>query len=435
MSYYSVALTLVVLAAFPLLVGFSFALRPVLRRRLAEKYEKSTAASTLLLEAVSGIHAVKALAVEQAIHRKWQAALTAQVVAAFRAANINGMSNAFNHFIQRATTLAVLWIGGHMAVRGELSAGQVIAFQMLALRAIHPMMRIAQIWQELQQMILSSEELGKIMNVKPEAESGQGESLSSAIDGAVVLQRVVFSYSPAVPPVINGLSLDARPGQVIGIVGRSGCGKSTLAKLLHRLYAPDDGAILIDGLEIRHYDAQHLRRQISVVPQDIFLFSGTIRDNICMRHPNAEMASIIAAAKSADAHEFISSLPEGYDTVVGERGGVLLSGGQRQRIAIARALHAQPKILILDEATSALDYESERKVQDNLRRVCANCTVFVIAHRLSTVVHADKILVLDKGKFVEEGRHTELIASQGLYRQLYAQQNVSAQGGRHADEG
>lgn len=432
MLHYSVMLTAVVVAAFPLLIGVSLCLRPLMRHRLEEKSGRGSDAQSILLEAVTGIHTVKALAAERATRKKWESALTSHVTASFKATNLSGINSALNHFIQRATTLVVLWIGANLVMRGELSIGQMIAFQMLTLRVTHPMVRVAQTWQEFQQIALSVEELGKVMNVPTEVEAGQSGKLSCAITGSVVFSNIVFRYSSTTPPVLNGLSLAAKPGQIIGIVGRSGCGKSTLAKLLQGLYLPETGTVLVDGLDVRHYDPSRLRQQIGIVPQDIFLFSGSIRDNISMHQADAAFETIIEAAREADAHEFITAFPQGYDTVVGERGGVLLSGGQRQKIAIARALHAKPKVLILDEASSAMDYESERVVQGNLRRVCACCTVIVIAHRLSTVRQADKIFVLQEGRFIEEGTHTDLMARGGSYHQLYLQQDAPINASQYA---
>lgn len=432
MLHYSVMLTAVVVAAFPLLIGLSFLLRPFMRSRLEKKSERGSQAHSVLMETVTGIHTIKALAIEKTMQEKWSSALLAHVTASSKATHLSGINSALNHFVQRLTTLAVLWLGANLVMRSELSVGQMIAFQMLALRVTHPMVRAAQTWQDFQQVALSVEELGKVMNVPTEVDARHGRKVSRTIQGAVALDNVTFRYSKNSPPVLQGLSLLAQPGEIIGIVGRSGCGKSTLTKLLQRLYLPETGSILIDGLDIRHDDLSCLRQQISAVPQDIFLFNGTIRENICMHQPDAALETVIEAARQAGAHDFISAFPEGYDTVIGERGGVLLSGGQRQRIAIARALHAKPKILILDEATSALDYESERMVQDNLRRACRNCTVFVIAHRLSTVRQADKILVLDEGRFIEEGSHADLMVRQGFYHRLYLQQDAPTYEGQHA---
>jgi len=237
----------------------------------------------------------------------------------------------------------------------------------------------------------------------------------------VAVESISFRYRPDGPQTLKGLSMDVRRGTTIGLVGRSGSGKSTLAKLLQRLYIPEAGRILIDGVDIAQADPAWLRRQIGVVLQENFLFSGSVRENIAIQLPHTSMERIVHAANLAGAHEFIVQLPEGYDTQVGER-GTALSGGQRQRIAIARALLCDPRILIFDEATSALDYESERIIQDNLARISSGRTVFIIAHRLSTLRHAHRIYVLDNGELVEHGSHDELIAGHGLYHHLYQQQ-------------
>jgi subfamily B ATP-binding cassette protein HlyB/CyaB len=243
-----------------------------------------------------------------------------------------------------------------------------------------------------------------------------------AITGAVRLESVRFRYQFDGPEILRGVSVDIPAGTTVGIVGRSGSGKSTLTKLLQRLYVPESGRVLIDGVDLQQADPMWLRRQIGVVLQENFLFNGSIRDNIAIQVPGAPMAQIVEAARLAGAHEFILELPEAYDTPVGER-GTALSGGQRQRIAIARALIANPRILIFDEATSALDYESERIIQENLGRICKGRTVFIIAHRLSTIRNANTILVLEKGQLAEQGSHPELMARAGIYHHLFSQQH------------
>jgi subfamily B ATP-binding cassette protein HlyB/CyaB len=302
-----------------------------------------------------------------------------------------------------------------------MTVGQLIAFQMLAGRVVAPVLRIVQLWQDFQQVGISVARLGDLINTKAEPALSPGKMSLPAVKGAVRLESVRFRYQFDGPEILRSLSCEIRQGTTVGVVGRSGSGKSTLAKLLQRLYIPESGRVLIDGIDLQQVDPMWLRRQIGVVLQENFLFNGSIRENIAIHTPGAAMAQIVEAARLAGAHEFILELPQAYDTPVGERGAAL-SGGQRQRVAIARALISNPRILIFDEATSALDYESERIIQDNLGRICQGRTVFIIAHRLSTLRNADTILVLDKGELVEQGSHAELVARRGIYHHLFSQQ-------------
>jgi subfamily B ATP-binding cassette protein HlyB/CyaB len=266
--------------------------------------------------------------------------------------------------------------------------------------------------------------LGDILNTRTEVPPSTAAQLPP-LKGRIALDGVTFRYRPEAPPVLHDLSLDVAPGEVLGIVGRSGSGKSTLTKLVQRLYVPERGRVLVDGIDISLIDAAQLRRQIGVVLQENLLFNRSVRENIAIADPAAPLAMVLHAAQLAGADEFVSELPEGYDTVVGEQ-GTSLSGGQRQRIAIARALFTNPRILILDEATSALDYESEAILQKNMAAICNGRTVIIIAHRLSSLRAAHRIVVVDKGRLVEAGRHDELVKRpQGLYAHLW-----SMQGGR-----
>ena len=358
------------------------------------------------------------------MYRKWEAVLARYVTASFRAAHLSGIAGALGQIIQRGTNLAILWEGASLVMGGDLTVGQLIAFQMLSGRVISPILRTVQLWQSFQQVGLSVERLGDIMNTKPEPSMNPGKTSLPAIVGTVKMESVRFRYNIDGPEILRNFSIDITPGTTVGVVGRSGSGKSTLTKLLQRLYQPETGRILIDGIDLQQADPMWLRRQIGVVLQENFLFNGSIRDNIAIHMPNATMEQIVEMAMLAGAHEFILEMPHAYDTQVGER-GTALSGGQRQRIAIARALLSNPRILIFDEATSALDYESERVIQRNLAKICKGRTVFIIAHRLSTIRHADTILVLDHGELKEQGTHPELLAHGGIYHHLFSQQETA----------
>jgi subfamily B ATP-binding cassette protein HlyB/CyaB len=292
---------------------------------------------------------------------------------------------------------------------------------MLAGRVSGPILRLVQLWQDFQQAGISMEKLGDILNAPTEPGFATRRATLPEIRGRVTLDNVTFRYLPDRPEVVRRVELDVAPGEVIGIVGRSGSGKSTIARLIQRLYVPETGRILIDGVDLALIDPSWLRRQVGVVLQENYLFNRSVRENIALSDPGLSMDAIVGAATLAGAHEFILELGDGYDSVLEEHGSNL-SGGQRQRIAIARALVVDPKILIFDEATSALDYESERVIQENMRKICKGRTVFIIAHRLSAVRDANRIVVIDRGQIVEQGAHPELLAKKGKYAALYSQQ-------------
>jgi subfamily B ATP-binding cassette protein HlyB/CyaB len=428
MLFYSVPLTLIVLAALPLYVGLSLVVVPVLRARLNEKFARSAENQALLVEAVTGIQTIKASALEPAMARRWDDRLAAYVSAGFKTQTLSSFAHEGVNLIGKLVNAAILWYGAHLVMDGQLTVGMFVAFNMFAQRVAQPIMRIAQMWTDFQQTGISMARLGDILNTRTEVPPSAAAQLPP-LKGQIRFDQVTFRYRPAAPPVLHSLSLDVRAGEVIGIVGRSGSGKSTLTKLVQRLYAPEQGRILVDGIDIGLIDAAQLRRQVGVVLQENLLFNRSVRENIAIVDPAAPLEAVIHAAQLAGAHEFISELPEGYDTVVGEQ-GTGLSGGQRQRIAIARALFHNPRILIFDEATSALDYESEAIVQRNMAAICRGRTVLIIAHRLSAVRQAHRIVVMDKGRIVEMGPHEELAARpKGLYAHLWRMQTGMSAGG------
>jgi subfamily B ATP-binding cassette protein HlyB/CyaB len=426
MLHYSVPLTLIVLASLPLYAGLSLLVVPLLRRRLDEKFARGAENQALLVESITGMQTVKAGALEPQLARKWDEQLAAYVAASFRTGTLAAWAHEGVNVIGKLVGAATLWFGAHLVMEGALTVGMFVAFNMFAGRVAQPIMRIAQMWTDFQQCGLSMRRLGDILNTRTEVPPSQAAQLP-ALQGRVTFENVNFRYRPDASPVLQGVSLDIRPGEVIGIVGRSGSGKSTLAKLAQRLYVPESGQVRVDGIDISLIDAAQLRRQIGVVLQENFLFNRSVRDNIAIADPAAPLEHVIAVAQLAGAHEFIAELPEGYDTVVGEQ-GTSLSGGQRQRIAIARALFTQPRILILDEATSALDYESEAILQRNMGAIAKGRTVLIVAHRLSAVRQASRIVVMDKGRIVELGPHESLVKQGGVYARLWGMQAGTQEG-------
>lgn len=420
MFYYSPLLTLIVLATIPLYFLLSIIATPLFRARLNEKFNRGAENQAFLVESINGIHTVKAMSVEPAMQRQWEEQLAGYVHASYKTNQLSNIAGQAASFISKLTTIVLLWVGANLVMNNELSIGQLIAFNMLSGRVSGPIMRIVQLWQEFQQIGISMSRLGDLLNAPIEPVYSNRTNLPE-LKGHIRFDNVTFRYRPDRPEVLRKMAFDIPEGKTIGIVGRSGSGKSTLTKLVQRLYVPESGRVLIDGVDLAQIDPVWLRRQIGVVLQENLLFNRSVRDNIAFADPGLPMDPIVAAAKLAGAHEFILELPEGYDTIVGEH-GASLSGGQRQRIAIARALVTNPRVLIFDEATSALDYESESIVQRNLAHICKGRTVLIIAHRLSTVRSADAIYVLDKGEIVEQGTHAELLNKNGYYTNLHRHQ-------------
>lgn len=421
MYYYSPRLTLVVLGAIPFYLLISVWITPIMRKRLNEKFNRGAENQAFLVESITGVETLKSMAVEPQMQRRWEEQLAGYVGASFRSANLGNIAGQTAGFINKVSVVLILWIGATLVMQGRLSVGQLIAFNMLAARISGPILRLVQLWQEFQQAGISVRRLGDILNTPTEPGYNPGRAALPALRGEVCFNGVSFRYRPDRAEVLRNIDLKIEVGEVIGIVGRSGSGKSTLTKLIQRLHVPGSGRVLIDGIDLALVEPAWLRRQVGVVLQENFLFNRTIRDNIALANPGSAMEQIVRASQLAGAHEFILELAEGYDTLVGERGATL-SGGQRQRIALARTLLTNPRILILDEATSALDYESERIIQHNMRSICRERTVFIIAHRLSAVREADRIVVLDRGRIVEMGAHAELLAGQGQYAHLHAMQ-------------
>ncbi|MDP3332492.1 MAG: type I secretion system permease/ATPase [Methylococcaceae bacterium] len=417
MLWYSAWLTLIVAVSIPLYAVLSLIFTPVIRTRLDEKFNRNAENQSFLVETISGIDTVKAMAVEPRWIHNWEKQLASYVTAGLSVTNIATIASGGVTLISKLVTAAIMWLGATLVVDGKMTVGELVAFNMLSSQVSAPILRLAQLWNDFQQVGISMSRLGDILNARTEM-AGQKTRIPK-IDGAIEFDQVSFRYRTDTPDVIRDVSLKVIPGEVIGIVGRSGSGKSTLTKLVQRLYVPDRGRVLVDGQDIAIIDTTSLRHQIGVVLQENTLFARSIRDNIALSNPALPIEAIIEIAKLAGAHEFICELPEGYDTQVGEH-GTGLSGGQRQRIAIARALITNPRILIFDEATSALDYESEKIIQDNMRQICRDRTVLIIAHRLSAVRDADRIIVMERGQIAEEGSHAELLRlSGGIYAHLY----------------
>jgi len=417
MWYYSKTLTFIVLASIPVYVMIAFFITPVLQKKLDDKFMKGAENQAFLVESITGSETIKSLALEPKMREHWNNQLSDYVLAGFKVNNIGNAYSQATNYINKIVMILILYYGAQFVISGDLTIGMLIAFNMLAGRISGPILHIAQLWNDFQQANISIKRLSDILNTKQER-GHNGNSLSNRINGQISFDKLTFRYSPNSKNVIENLNLRVGPGEVIGIVGRSGSGKSTLTKLIQRLYTPSEGRILVDGLDISTIDPSWLRRQIGVVLQDNFLFNRSIKENIAISNPSMPFDYVINAAKLAGAHDFIAELPDGYETIIEEQGSNL-SGGQKQRVAIARALITNPKILIFDEATSALDYESEAIIQKNMKMICKDRTVFIIAHRLTAVKNATKIVVMDKGRIVEYGTPEDLLKNEnGFFKKL-----------------
>ena len=418
MFVYSSLLTWVIIASFPFYIAVSAVATPIFRQRLDEKFKRGAENQAFLVESVTGVETLKSMAVEPQMQRRWEEQLAGYVTASFRVTNLGNVASQGVQLVSKLATALTLYFGARLVIEGSLSVGELVAFNMLSGRVSQPVLRLAQIWQDFHQARLSVARLGDILNTPAEQTYNASRSTLPAVIGSVRFEHVTFRYRVDGSEVLHDIDFDVPAGQIVGIVGPSGSGKSTVAKLVQRLYVPESGKVLVDGIDLAVVDPAWLRRQIGVVLQENVLFNASVRANIALADPAMSMERVIAAATLAGAHDFILELPEGYDTIVGERGSSL-SGGQRQRIAIARALVGNPRILIFDEATSSLDYESEQTIQNNMRRIVEGRTALIIAHRLSTVRRANRIITIERGCIVEDGTHDELIRSGGRYSTLY----------------
>jgi len=418
MFVYSSLLTWIIIASFPFYIAVSAVATPMFRQRLDEKFKRGAENQAFLVESVTGVETLKSMAVEPQMQRRWEEQLAGYVTASFRVTNLGNVASQGAQLVSKLATALTLYFGARLVIEGDLSVGELVAFNMLSGRVSQPVLRLAQIWQDFHQARLSVARLGDILNTPAEQTYNASRSTLPAVIGYVRFEHVTFRYRVDGSEVLHDIDFDVPAGQIVGIVGPSGSGKSTVAKLVQRLYVPESGKVLVDGIDLAVVDPAWLRRQIGVVLQENVLFNASVRANIALADPAMSMERVIAAATLAGAHDFILELPEGYDTIVGERGSSL-SGGQRQRIAIARALVGNPRILIFDEATSSLDYESEQTIQNNMRRIVEGRTALIIAHRLSTVRRANRIITIERGCIVEDGTHDELIRSGGRYSTLY----------------
>ncbi|HJS12941.1 type I secretion system permease/ATPase [Sphingopyxis sp.] len=425
MYLYSPLLTLIVLLSIPCYILISVLISPGLRTKLEEKFQRGAENQSFLVESVTGIGTLKAMAVEPQMRDRWEKLFAGYTNTGFDVAKLANWGSHLIQLVSKLTTVAILYFGAKAVIAGDLTVGSLVAFNMLSGRVAAPILRLSQLWQDFQQVRISVERLGDVLNSPAEPEYNPNRASLPPINGAIRFDKVRFRYRADAPEALRGVSLDVAAGEMLGIVGPSGSGKSTLTKLVQRLYVPEQGRVLVDGVDLALVDPPWLRRQVGVVLQENILFNRTVRENIALGDPTRPMDAVIEAAKLAGAHEFILELNHGYDTVIDERGGNL-SGGQRQRMAIARALINDPRILILDEATSALDAESEEIIQHNLARIATGRTVIIIAHRLSAVRQCHRIITVEAGEVTETGTHSELLRAGGRYAQLHAKQMGTA---------
>jgi ATP-binding cassette subfamily B protein len=429
MVWYSWKLALLVLLVIPPFLLLALFATPFLQRISREIFTAIAKESSYLIEALTGIRTIKASAVEQTVRWRWEERFSLAVQKTFSGQVIGNRLQIFSNSIEAIASTSLLWYGASLVIQKELTIGQLVAFHMLLGNVIRPFQRLSILWNQLQEVLIAVERINDVFDAEPEENLlAQERQALPKLKGDIRWENVTFRYhEESDVNTLQNLTFQILPGQMVAVVGRSGSGKTTLSKLLLGLYPPTAGRIFIDGYDVTSVSLRSLRQQVGIVDQDTFLFGGTIRENMSLGHPDATLEDLTEAARLAGADEFIQRLPMGYESQIGEGGG-LLSGGQRQRIAIARALVGNPRLLIFDEATSHLDTESERIIQQNLERILKGRTSLVIAHRLSTIRHADLILVLDRGILVESGTHAALLQKRGYYAHLVQQQSETPMG-------
>ena len=410
-------LCLLILILLPLLVLVAKVFGRRLKSLSTSIQDQTAALSTLVEEVISGIRIVKSFVQTQREKDRFADQVDQTLHLTLRRAAIMAVFIPVISLMTFSSATAVLWYGGRQVIEGVVTPGDLFAFVLFAGILIGPFSSAARVFAQVKEAQGATQRVFEILDAQPDICDQSGAQTLVTVDGHVRVEGVTFSYD-ARHPVLSNLSFEAKPGELVALVGPTGAGKTTVINLLHRFYDPTEGRITIDGKDLRQVTVESWYRQVALVPQETILFGGTILDNIRYGNMAANEAVVLEASKAAHAHDFITGLPDGYQTLVGEK-GVNLSGGQRQRIAIARAILKNPRILLLDEATSSLDAESERLVQEAFQRLMEGRTTFVVAHRLSTIQRADRILVLDKGKLVEEGNHAQLMARNGLYHYLY----------------
>ncbi|AKG20242.1 peptidase domain-containing ABC transporter [Calothrix sp. 336/3] len=427
MFWYSWQMALLALAIVPPFLILALVSTPLFRRINREVFGALSKENSYLIQSLTGIRSIRSMAIEQTVRWRWEELLNNLTKKMFGGQIVGNQMQIFSSTIESLATTGLLWFGAWLVIQNQLTIGQLVAFNMLLGNIIHPFQRLTVLWNQIQEVVISTERINDVLEAEPEEDlQNQPRQSLGSIRGNIRFENLTFRYHPDSDiNVLENLSFEIQPEQTVALVGRSGSGKTTLAKLILGLYKPTEGKILIDGHDVTNLALRSLRSQIGVVDQDTFLFGGTIRENISIAFPEASLAEIMEAARLAGADEFIRQLPMGYETQIGEGGG-MLSGGQRQRLAIARALLGNPRLLVFDEATSHLDAESERIIQNNLNTILQGRTSLIIAHRLSTIRNADLILVLDRGLLIESGTHEELIAKKGHYYYLNEQQFAQA---------